>query len=578
MSYRNKLDELGITIIRTGLQTCPNCSHMRKAENKKKKCLKVTFESDSVKYFCHNGCGFEGIVDYENKAMAIQPKKKVYKSPAELKRDEENKPLYDFFQRRGIKQATVDKYNIFLSNGWIVFPYTVDGTNYNNKGRKLSDKQFRQSAESKPTLFGIDQIPSGNDIRALYWVEGELDVLTLAEVGKHAVTSNQGGSDKNLDSITNCFEFVDSFDTHIIAVDDDEVGNGLRERLKQRLTGKQIKVINWKELHKECKDANDYMLKTSRQHLLNALNSAKEVMYDGLNSIASDRKSALNFYNGVTSKSYSTGIQSLDDVMRLQTKRLMVVSGYPTKGKSFFIENLLFNTSIQHGWKHLVCSMEGDPNSQIQTLSQMHSKKKMFGRDRMSLQEFEKSLDFSDEHFIRFSMDRTWTVADVLKGAEYAVRRYGVKTLTIDPYNKLQSTMQAGAREDMYISNMLTEIITFARKFDVLVMFAAHPRTARGDDRSKAPTMYDVSGGGNWLNMCDQAVIVHRYMDENGKKLNQTKLIVEKVKDYSIGDPSGGNVYLNFSNDLNKLVDLEHDEPKYDSNIEKDIKPQSKYK
>ena len=48
MEYRDKLRDLGITLTRSGKQTCPQCSHLRK--NKTDPCLSVTYTDEAVLY------------------------------------------------------------------------------------------------------------------------------------------------------------------------------------------------------------------------------------------------------------------------------------------------------------------------------------------------------------------------------------------------------------------------------------------------------------------------------------------------------------------------------------------------
>ena len=75
--YRQKLNEIGITLDKTGKQTCPQCSEKRK--NKSDKCLTVSFERDAILYYCHH-CGWTGSVFYEENKYHKQ-----YNRPANFK-------------------------------------------------------------------------------------------------------------------------------------------------------------------------------------------------------------------------------------------------------------------------------------------------------------------------------------------------------------------------------------------------------------------------------------------------------------------------------------------------------------
>jgi hypothetical protein len=65
--------------------------------------------------------------------------------------------------------------------------------------------------------------------------------------------------------------------------------------------------------------------------------------------------------------------------------------------------------------------------------------------------------------------------------------------------------------------------------------------------------MYSISGSSDWYNMADYGLIIHRERLENGELENKPKVIISKIKDFSLGDPSGGEISLLFKN--HKLQD-----------------------
>ena len=237
--YRQKLNEIGITLDKTGKQTCPQCSEKRR--NKLDKCLTVSFERDAILYYCHH-CGWTGSVFYEESKFHKQ-----YNRPAGFKSKENKSPLIKYFAKRGISENTLNKYNIGLgNNNTIIFPYYKNGILVNVKTRtNLGDgkKTFTQTKDSEKTFFGVDFV---KDDKNLIIVEGEIDVLSLAEQGINSVSVPQGGSDKKLECLSNCSnEFLEKFKTFIIATDNDEVGYSLRENLISRFPKDKCKIVIW---------------------------------------------------------------------------------------------------------------------------------------------------------------------------------------------------------------------------------------------------------------------------------------------------------------------------------------------
>lgn len=528
MEYRDKLHELGITLTHSGKQRCPVCSDSRK--DKRDPCLSVTFSDDAVLYKCHN-CDFHGAVYYRSK---FENSPKVYKKPAQPKKVDKLEPLYEYFKKRGISKAIVDRYGISLNDkNEIILPYYKNGELVNVKYRTF-DKKFKQEKDTEKTLFGMDLV---RDTKTLVWVEGEMDVLAFAEQGIAAVSIPQGASEKKLECIENCFDFIQKFDTHILAVDNDAAGDGLKLNLLNRLGKEKCKLVEWKQY----KDANEALL--GGEQLQSYLDNAKDIAPDGVISFydSFDEIHKYNFENDTNF--YNSGWLKLDNMLKIRTGYLMVVSGYPSRGKSTFVDNLLMNLSKRYDLKHLIASFENTQPRHYNTFLEMYYEKPL--TQLLDVETvFGKAFEFIAEHFYRFDVDRLWTVDEICERTELAVKKYGVKTLTIDPYNRLNNDFKD--REDKYIGSILSKLCMLAKKLDILVIFVAHPKKPDGE---KMPNMYSISGSGDWYNMADYGIIVHRERQADGKLGNTPTVFVEKVKNFSLGNPSGGSIDLFYNSD-----------------------------
>lgn len=542
MEYRNKLKELGIEIERTGRQVCPKCSEARK--NKKEKCLSVKYDLDGVVYKCHN-CQWSGVVFYRDKQEA----KTNYKKPCEPKQTDKKQPLYDYFEKRGINKEIVDQYKIgFNEQKEIILPYYKNGELVNVKYRKnlgQGKKTFRQEAETEKTLFGMDEV---KDTKELIWVEGEIDVLSFAMAGLNAVSVPQGASEIKLECIENCWDFINSFDTHIIAVDNDNAGDKLKLNLLNRLDRQKCKLLQWGQY----KDANEALM--NETSLCDYISKADYENPDGVITFFDCIDEILDFkLNGYT-KGYSTGWDCIDEKFTIKTGHLMIVSGFPSRGKSFFIDNLLFNLSKQYQLKHLVASFENTNANHFARYSQMYTGKNFADIETLESDEFDKAFEFINSHFYRLRIDRLWNIDQIAEACELAVKKYGIKTLTIDPYNRLSHSFSD--REDKYIGGLLSKLCMLSKKLDILIVFIAHPKKPDGE---QMPTMYSISGSSDWYNMADYGIIIHRDRNERtGKLEHRPKICVAKVKDFNLGDPSGGTVELVFNGEKHIL-----EEPKW---------------
>ena len=100
---------------------------------------------------------------------------------------------------------------------------------------------------------------------------------------------------------------------------------------------------------------------------------------------------------------------------------------------------------------------------------------------------------------------------------------------------------------------MSIRIYALAKELDILVIFVAHPKKP---DDEVMPNMYSISGSGDWYNMADYGIVVHRSIDETTRKLNNTpKISIQKVKNFFLGNPSGGEIELYYSKERRILED-----------------------
>ena len=535
MEYYSRLDAIGITLRQNGKQTCPKCSASRK--NKTEKCLSVTFSDNGVLYKCHN-CGWQGIVPYRVKEVPIA---KVYRKPNKPEYISNKEKLYRYFEKRSITRETVDYYNIETnSRNDIIFQYFKNGELVNVKYRRNlgnGKKQFRQEEGTEKTLFGMDIVSQNikdnaylESGKTLIWVEGEIDVLSCFEYGLFAVSVPQGASENKLECIENCWDFINQFDTHIIAVDNDAAGDKLKLNLLNRLGKNKCKIVDFGRY----KDANEVI--SANDDLLSYFEKAQYIAPEGIETFSDALDEIIDFKENGYTKGYSTGWSKLDEIFTIKKGYLMITTGYPSRGKSFFCDNLSFNLAARYDLKILSASFETTSPVHFGRLAAFYSGKKL---SLMEEDEFNKAFSFINEHFYRFTIDRFWTVDEIIEKAELSIKKYGIDVLYIDPYNRINNVYEG--REDKYIGSILAKLSMFAKKNNVFVMFVAHPKKPDSDD---VPTMYSISGSGDWYNMADYGVIVHRNRCENGRLDNRPQIHVAKVKDFNLGDPSGGIVQL----------------------------------
>lgn len=228
-------------------------------------------------------------------------------------------------------------------------------------------------------------------------------------------------------------------------------------------------------------------------------------------------------------KTFPTALGRLDDYIKLAKGYFMVVTGYPSSGKSEVVDAILMNMALLYGWKTIFYSPENWP---ISTHVIKHIERYV-GKEieHASKSEIETGIDFCNEHFTWIANDNP-TIDEVLSLIE-SDRLPKQDVLVIDPWNGLNHDYTQERMSHRYLEKTLSKISSFARRNNILVIIVAHPKNPQ---RTKEgiylpPTLYEISDGAMWRNKCDYGVVVHR----EDLTSNETTIYIQKIKQKWMG-------------------------------------------
>ena len=535
---QDKLRELNIQYNRghgSYRTTCPECSHTRR--NKTQPCLSVTIDEAGVVWNCHH-CSYNGSYsDGRNNNNFIKPK--IIKNPQVINYPTTVNHFKEFWISRKISEETVKHFdikevqkNFHSGTKWsLAFPYKLNDKIVNYKYRTL-DKDFRQEANSRRSLFNVDAIKNKKEI---IFVEGEMDVLALYECGITNVVSLPDGApkeakfrddDKRFDALKESAELLAKAEKVIIAVDMDTAGQALTQELAHRFGKDRCYLVDW---NMDNKDANDALVFQNKDYVVEQIKRAKPYPIDGLYRAEEYKNQLLDLYYGKEEKAVTTGYTNLDSIYKLMTGTFTVLTGIPNHGKSNFLDQILINASKIHKWKFAIFSPEHSTPRHLSRLTEKYCEKPFNEgiSNRVSRDELEESLKHLNEHFFFLeSREERPTIEWVLEKARVACIRNGIKGIVIDPYNEVDTSQRGNKREDEYIRDIISQCKRFARTHDVCVWVVAHPaKLQRQSDGSyPVPTMYDISGSAHWNNMADIGLVVHRNFEDNTTSIHARKI------------------------------------------------------
>ena len=503
---------------------CPTCTPTRAKKNIKD--LQVTRTDDGYRYFCHH-CHEGGFINTTRRINVIPMRKEAVLSTTALQPQHLN-----FLTSRGISEATAKQAKLFSAEKYfsklnkrtdaIAFPYFKDGKFISAKYRSIEGKDFIQDSGGAHDFFGIDNVDVAKPIII---VEGEMDALSLMECGIQNVLSVPNGApmavkdgkvdaseDKKFAFVWNANEILNKVPYVIIATDNDSAGQALAEELARRIGKDKCRIAKLDYKESKYKDLNEVLLHEGVETVKEIINNAEPYPVSGLSSPAKFAERLNDLWNKGTNKGVSTGYTNVDTIYTVAQAQLTVVTGYPSSGKSNFIDQLMVNLARSHDWKFAVCSFENQPEIHISRFMEIYKEKRFFdGKNRMTEEEKEEAFKWVENHFIMMDSEtiEPTSIESVLERAKIAVTRMGIRGLVIDPYNYIEN--KSGGSEHEFISNMLTKIQAFAKAYDVHVWFIAHPSkiTRSGMDLPR-PDGMAISGSMAWWAKADNGITVHR--------------------------------------------------------------------
>lgn len=508
---------------------CPKCSESRK--NKRDKCLSVDLQKKV--WNCHNCAWSGGIMEeMQNKASYVRP---------EPRNQQFGERVEQWFKSRSISKETLEYFRITESvefmpqtdkkSNCINFNYYRDKELVNIKFRDGA-KNFKMVSKAELVFYNLDAI-RGKDECII--CEGEVDCMSLYEASLFNAVSVPNGASKGnakLEYLDNCWPYFQHMKKVVIATDGDEAGLMLREELARRI-GKE--VCYFIEYPEGCKDANEILLKYGKEKLNQTIRAAKQYPIEGVFTADDFRNEIEYILKHGYPKTQKIGHEGLDKLITWREGEITTITGTPGAGKSEVVDDILCRLAAQSGWRFGVCSPEKQPSTlHIIGLMKKYVGLDVWGNAKMNEFQRNKAIDFINEHFYFMAIEEiSMTIDGILAKAAELVLRYGIKGLLIDPWNYIEHKIPNGYTETQYISEALTKVKSFVKKYGVHVFLIAHPTKVQKDKKTgqyEVPNLYSISGSSHFFNKTDNGMVVWRDYQSN-----EVFVYVQKIRFTFVG-------------------------------------------
>ena len=510
---------------------CPLCSSNRKPENRKAKCAMYDWERGLGT--CMNCNEVFQLHTFKRKGG----NDKVYNKPKQIANPLLSNKVIKWFEGRGISNSTLVKMKItegqeFMpqtgkEENTIQFNYFINDELINIKYRD-GKKNFKLVKGAEKIFYNIDSTVGHNYVVI---VEGEMDALSFVEAGISSVISVPNGAtinNNNLEYLDNCIDYFENKEKIILAVDQDEAGENLKQELIRRLGAETCFTCDF-GVHK---DANEFLIHNSSDMLSDVIKNASAVPIENVLTLKDVDDELQEFIEQGFKPGYQVGLDNFDSIFSTYTGQFITVTGVPSSGKSDFVDRMVVGYQLKYGWKTAFASPENKP-----TFLHAHKLMRKIGdwmptKEDINTNKWEEVSNIINDNFFFIENERYDLDSVLSKGAQL-VKRKGIKCLVIDPYNKVKMNGAAAMSIPDATMEYLTRIEAFAKKYDVLVIVVAHPTKMykKDDGTLDEPNMYNIKGGGEWYDASYHGLLVHRNYE---KKTVKVKVL--KVKFQNLGE------------------------------------------
>lgn len=436
-----------------------------------------------------------------------EPRLKDSKRYTKPERPAATKPrsrVLDWLHSRGLTDATIEAFKIAATkdDDAVIFPFLRDGELVNTKTRLLAEKKMWQAKDAEPCLFGWHLIDPKK--RVVCITEGEIDAMSLHQMGFAALSCNQGaGNHQWLDTD---WTRLQRFSDILVCYDNDEAGQKGAAEVCNRLGLDRCRIVTF-----PVKDANEYLLAgASREDFMQCMERAKTID-------PAELVSGSDFVDDVIRDIYPVDGVPTDPPLflgsehawfRFRPGEVSVWTGFNGHGKSQMLNQAMLGL-MRMDERVLIFSGEMDPRKTMSRATRQAA-----GTDEPTIA-YIRAIGqwFGGRLWLYKHIGQVNTDA-LLEVFAYGAKRYGIRHFVLDSLMMLEDVPEEGKGALEAQRKLMLKLMDFAKRYGAHVNLVAHPKKAENEDRS--PGKQSVSGSGKITSMADNVFSVWaKLRDEN---------------------------------------------------------------
>lgn len=494
-------------------QPCPVCSQDRK--KKKDPCF--SYNSQKETGHCSH-CGRS----FYKKRDADKP---AFFRPEWTNKTQLSERVVDWFLQRNINQDTLVQMKVTESTEWMPqvqgnrgtlnFNYFREGVLINTKFRDR-DKNFKMVKDAELIFYNLDGIKNQKEI---YIVEGEMDCLTMVQMGYSNTVSVPNGANtgkNNLQYMDNCYQYFEEAEKVYILTDNDAPGEKLGDELARRIGIEKC----WRILLGEFKDVNEQFCKVGKIDL----SDCRPFPITGIYGVQDHWEAMMH----ILKHGFPQGWKprgTLGNHVSFHPGYKTIITGIPGHGKSEVLDQILIQMCIDYNLRGGFFTPENWPSELhlIKLVEKLVGKKGV----RCTGMELDRARVFLTDRVFWVYPEEGYTLDSILIKMRQAVLKFGINWYVVDPWNKLEH--QYTDSETKHVSECLDKIANFNQKNGTHSFIVAHPTKMKfNHDKGcyEMPGLYDISGSANFYNKADIGITIYKDPDQAFRNL----VAIQKVK------------------------------------------------
>lgn len=444
------------------------------------------------------------------------------------------------------------------------YPYYKRGKLSGYKKRIVETKKFPAIGDIKEAqLFGQQLYNEGGKL--LIITEGECDAMAahqmLRDAGKqYRVVSLKDGASST--SIKNNLEWVETFGTIILALDQDEPGKKAAQEIAELLTPGKVKIMSFSE-----KDANDMLLAGKEKEFIQSLFNATMFRPDGIVSGA-DTWEILKNKPRVESIPYPLDWEKMNQkTYGVRLGELDTWTSGSGMGKSQLLREMQYHLFQSTTSNIGVISLEEPLTDSVESIMAIHMKKRILlpdVRETVTDEEmyaaWQETMGTNRFHFY----DHFGSVDDesLVTKIRYMARGLDCKYIFLDHLSIVVSEFadQGGERER--IDTIMTRLKNLTQELGIWIGLIVHLRkTSTGGqsfEEGAVPSLDDLRGSGAIKQLSNNVYALSRnQQDPSDEARNTSRLHVLKCR---LTGRTGDADYLYFNDATGRIEKSDHEE------------------